>query len=593
MGIKQSLKGKLSLLLIAAIALPLLGAGAVSYRIASNLTEKIEKQSGMNTLRQISDKLDFIISDAENMSVFIIGQRSIQSYLGSAQGDISLYSQNVAFLLNLASSKAYISNITITSDRGYPTLSNTTILHSGLPRLLESNADAYDPDKKWWTPLYENQTTDDGMKRVFSLVRPIRSTEKFQPLGELSVSVNVDEVQKMLQDAAWNESGWIWLVNQENKIMSSQTGEGLNQPLQSVLPGVTAMKGTEGVLTVAREGESNTLLYYTLPSLNWKLVGVIPTRIYTAQNKYVLTLTAIAIGVAAALAGALSLYFTAWVTRPLTKLARKLRDVRPGDPVEQFEVRSTDEIGMVLHSYNQLGGRIERLKSQLQLNEAKKKEADIRALQAQINPHFLYNTLSSIHWTALMNKDRQVAEMVGALGDFLRFSLNDGKEFCSVGQEVAHAQNYVSIMSKRFPGKFDSTFLIEPDMQGRIMLKLLLQPLIENSIMHGLQKKQGKGSVYVYGELKQGGMSFTVEDTGIGMDAEKLNSLRRMLLKAEAADAEEGRGADSSKSGYGLGSVHRRLLLHYGRGTGLHIESGPGSGTRISFTIPEATEGLS
>lgn len=593
MGIKQSLKGKLSLLLIAAIALPLLGAGAVSYRIASNLTEKIEKQSGMNTLRQISDKLDFIISDAENMSVFIIGQRSIQSYLGSAQGDISLYSQNVAFLLNLASSKAYISNITITSDRGYPTLSNTTVLYSGLPRLLESNADAYDPDKKWWTPLYENQTTDDGIKRVFSLVRPIRSTEKFQPLGELSVSVDVDEVQMMLQDAAWNESGRIWLVNQENKIMSSQTGEGLNQPLQSVLPGVAAMKGTEGVLTVAREGESNTLLYYTLPSLNWKLVGVIPTRIYTAQNEYVLTLTAIAIGVAAALAGALSLYFTAWVTRPLTKLARKLRDVRPGDPVEQFEVRSTDEIGMVLHSYNQLGGRIERLKSQLQLNEAKKKEADIRALQAQINPHFLYNTLSSIHWTALMNKDRQVAEMVGALGDFLRFSLNDGKEFCFVGQEVAHAQNYVSIMSKRFPGKFDSTFLIEPDMQGRIMLKLLLQPLIENSIMHGLQKKQGKGSVYVYGELKQGGMSFTVEDTGIGMDAEKLNSLRRMLLKAEAADAEEGRGEDSSKSGYGLASVHRRLLLHYGRGTGLHIESGPGSGTRISFTIPEATEGLS
>ncbi|QWU16452.1 two-component system, sensor histidine kinase YesM [Paenibacillus sophorae] len=583
MWFKHSLKGKLSLLLIVAIVFPLLGAGVVSYRIASNLTEKIEKQSGMNTLRQLSDKLDFIINDIETMSVFIIGQRNIQSYLGSDRADISLYSQNVAFLLNLASSKPYISNITITSGRGYPALSNTTVLHSGLPRLLEANTADYNPAQKWWTPLYENQTTDDGIKRVFSLVRPIRSTEKFQPLGELAISVDVDEVQEMLQDAAWNANGRLWLVNQEDRIMSSQTGEGLNMPLGQSLQGLGELRGTEGVLNIARGQESNTLLYYTLPSLNWKLVGVIPTRIYTAQNEYVLTLTAVAIGVAALLAGALVLYFTAWVTRPLTKLARKLKDVSPGDPVKQFEVRSTDEIGMVLHSYNQLGERIERLKNQLQLNEAKKKEADIQALQAQIHPHFLYNTLSSIHWIALMNKDRQVAEMVGALGDFLRFSLNDGKEFCSVGQEVAHAQNYVRIMSKRFQDKFDSTFLIDPKIQERTMLKLLLQPLIENSIMHGLKKKQGKGSVFVHAELRGDGLSFVVEDTGVGMDEEKLLHLRSLLL---AGEADEQRQSGSSNSGYGLSSVDRRLKLHYGSGAGLHIESQPGGGTRISFTIP-------
>ncbi|AHV95123.1 cache domain-containing sensor histidine kinase [Paenibacillus sabinae] len=583
MWFKHSLKGKLSLLLIIAIVFPLLGAGVVSYRIASNLTEKIEKQSGMNTLRQLSDKLDFIINDIETMSVFIIGQRNIQSYLGSDRADISLYSQNVAFLLNLASSKPYISNITIASGRGYPALSNTTVLYSGLPRLLEAKTADYNPAQKWWTPLYENQTTDDGIKRVFSLVRPIRSTDKFQPLGELAISVDVDEVQEMLQDAAWNANGRLWLVNQENRIMSSQTGEGLNMPLGQSLPGLGELRGTEGVLNITRGQESNTLLYYTLPSLNWKLVGVIPTRIYTAQNEYVLTLTAVAIGVAALLAGALVLYFTAWVTRPLTKLARKLKDVSPGDPVKQFEVRSTDEIGMVLHSYNQLGERIERLKSQLQLNEAKKKEADIQALQAQIHPHFLYNTLSSIHWIALMNKDRQVAEMVGALGDFLRFSLNDGKEFCSVEQEVAHAQNYVRIMSKRFQDKFDSTFLIDPKIQERTMLKLLLQPLIENSIMHGLKKKQGKGSVFVHAELRGEGMSFVVEDTGVGMDEEKLLHLRSLLLAGEAGEQQR---SGSSDSGYGLSSVHRRLKLHYGSGAGLHIESEPEGGTRISFTIP-------
>lgn len=585
MWFKNSLKGKLALLLLVAIIFPLLVTGVVSYRIASSLTEKIEKQSGMNTLRQISDKLDFILSDVENMSVFIIGQRNIQSYLGSGQSEISLYSENVAFLMNLASSKTYISNITIKSDRGYPALSNTTIVRSGLPGVLEANWSTYNPQQKWWTPLYENQTTDNGIQRVFSLVRPIRSTDKFQHYGELSISVDTTEVQRMLKESAWNSSGRIWLVDQENRIISSQSGEGLNVPLSESNKGLGKLEGKEGVLNVIRGEENNTLLYYGLPSLNWKLVGVIPTKIYTAQNEYVLTLTALAIGIAALFTGTLVFYFIIWVTRPLTKLARKLKDVSPDEPVKRFEVKSTDEIGRVLHSYNRLSDRIERLKDQLQHNEAQKKEADIQALQAQIHPHFLYNTLSSIHWMALMNKDNQVAEMVGALSDFLRFSLNDGKEFCSVEQEVAHAQNYVRIMSKRFPDKFESTFMIDPLLHGRTMLKLLLQPLIENSIMHGLQKKKGKGEIWIHGELRGADIHFVVEDTGLGMDEATLRQIRCQLL------GDEGKGDLSTldpaaESGYGLSSVHRRLVLHYGNGSGLHIESEPGTGTKISFTIP-------
>ncbi|ANS76579.1 histidine kinase [Paenibacillus yonginensis] len=592
MWFRNSLKSKLSVLLIAAIVFPLLATGIVSYRIASNLTEKIEKQSGMNTLQQISDKLDFIIGDAENMSVFIIGQKNIQSYLGSDRSDISLYSQNVAFLMNLASSKTYISNITITSNKGYPALSNTTIVRSGLPEVMRANEGKYNLAVKWWTPLYENQTTDNGLKQVFTLVRPIRSTDKFQNYGELSISIDAREVQRMLENAAWNESGHLWLINEENRVMVSQKGEGLNQLLGDKISHLGTLPGAEGVENVKLGDESSTLLYYTVPSLGWKLVGVIPTHIYTAQNQYVLTLTAWAIGISALFAGLLVLYFITWVTRPLIKVARKLNKIDPDEPIRPFEVKTTDEIGMLLRSYNRLSDRIERLKSQLQLNAAKKKEADIQALQAQINPHFLYNTLSSIHWIALMNKQKPIAEMVGALTDFLRFSLNDGKEFCTVGQEVAHAQNYVRIMSKRFQDKFEATFFIDPSIQDQTMLKLLLQPLIENSIMHGIQKRREKGSILVQGELRPGAMTFTVEDTGIGMEEAKLREIRHALqLEKDSiesqAEPDTAYGlAETVKSGYGLGSVHRRLILHYGSETGLQIESEPGTGTRITFTIP-------
>ncbi|CAI6083036.1 cache domain-containing sensor histidine kinase [Cohnella sp. JJ-181] len=580
---KQSLKSKLSLLILVAVIAPLLATGVVSYRIASNLTEKIEKESGMNTLRQVSDKLDFLIRDAETMSVFIIGQKDIQTYLDRGDADYALYSQNVAFLMNLASSKTYISNITITSTRGHPALSNTTVVHSGLPELQTAAPRSHDPDVKWWTPPYENRTTDDGVAEVFSLVRPIRDMSKFKRIGELAISIDISEVRRMLQDAGWNAGGQIWLINRDNRIVASPAADDEATESRPPLPDVARLTGPEGVMNVSDGRESNTLLYYTLPGLEWKLVGVIPTKIYTAQNKYVLTLTAYAIGLAALLAVVLVLYFITWVTRPLAKISKKLKDINPDEPVTRIEVKSSDEIGMLLHSYNKLGDRIQRLKSQLQEHEAKKKEVDIQALQAQIHPHFLYNTLSSIQWNALMNKDRQTAEMVGALSDFLRFSLNDGKEFCTVQQEVSHAQNYIRIMSRRFQDKFDSAFFIDPALHSRPMLKLLLQPLIENSIMHGLQKQKKKGSLFVFGECRDGAMTFVVEDTGLGMDADKLLKLRRDLAAPD--DPEEDRAA-AGKSGYGLRSVHRRLQLHYGGVAGLRIDSDPGIRTRISFQIP-------
>ncbi|MBP1992111.1 cache domain-containing sensor histidine kinase [Paenibacillus eucommiae] len=583
LSFKKSLKSKLSLLLLIAVILPLLATGVVSYWIASNLTEEKEKQSGMNTLQQISDKLDFIIRDVDNMSVFIIGQKDIQAYLNNGQADISLFSQNMAFLMNLGSSKKYISNITITSDFGHPTLSNTNVLHSELPELLKANELYYKSSSSWWTPLYENQTTDNGIRRVISLVRPIRSIGKYQRIGDLSISIDEAEVRRILRDAGWEKKGSIWLLYEDNRILSSQSGEDLNQLLSGQIPILGELKGTGGVMDYKAEGESNTVLYYSLPSLNWKIVGVIPTKVYTAQNEYVLTLTACAIGIAALLAIALVLYFTTWVTRPLTELSRKLKDINPDEPIPAIEVKSSDEVGLLLHSYNKLGDRIERLKSQLQQNEAVKRGVDIQALQAQINPHFLYNTLSSIHWIALMNKDKQIAEMVGTLSDFLRFSLNNGQEFCSVQQEVAHAQNYILIMSKRFQDKFDWAFYVDSDLHDRMMLKLLLQPLIENSIMHGLQKNKNKGSVYVHGERRGDAIKFVVEDTGIGMAEDKLMNIRHQLSNM----AEQGDGKpEPVKSGYGLGNVHRRLQLHYGSEAGLHIESEPGSGTRISFIIP-------
>lgn len=584
----KSLQRKLSLLLLIAVVLPLLATGVVSYRIASSLTEEKEKQSGMNMLRQMGDRLDFMVRDVESMSVFIIGEKDIQQYLDNERADITLFANNIGFLTNLVFSKPYISNVTITPTNDFPVLSNTTIVHSGLTKQLEERQELMAGRTKGWTSLYENQTSADGLKRVVSLVRPIRSLSKFQMLGVLSISLDEAEMRKIIKGSGWEKTGFVMIVDENDQILSGDSTDWLNRSMYDRLPHAGPMDGNEGVFTYTAENkQENTVLYHKLSQPNWKLVGVIPTDVYTSQNRFVLTVTAVAIGIALLLSIALVLWFIRWVTRPLAGLAVKLKDINPDEPVPTFEVKSSDEVGLLLHSYNKLSDRIERLKDQVQLNEAKKKEADIMALQAQINPHFLYNTLSSIHWMALMNKDERIAGMVGALSDFLRFSLNKGEEFCSVQQEVSHAQNYITIMSIRFHDKFDNEFYIDPELNGKPMLKLLLQPLIENCIMHGLQKQKGKGHLYVYGERHGDTMTFVVEDTGIGIEEEKLRELRRNLNAASGMSSLE-----PGRSGFGLRNVHQRLQLHYGAHTGLTIESESGVGTRFSFTIPIREEPL-
>lgn len=244
-------------------------------------------------------------------------------------------------------------------------------------------------------------------------------------------------------------------------------------------------------------------------------------------------------------------------------------------------VKSIDEVGQLIVSYNKLSSRIVKLTDEVKWNESLKKEADMHALQIQMNPHFLYNTLSSIHWMALMNHDAKIAEMVGSLSDFLRFSLNNGQEYCSIEQEIIHVKNYVSIQSIRYPDKFAFQVDVDAAIQEQFTLKLLLQPLVENAMLHGILKREGQGCITISAEQEEQGIHFTVADDGIGIAPERLKWLRTQL--SGQPDHKKERPANG---GYGLRNVHNRLVLHYGKEAGLRVESTEGEGTRVMFTIP-------
>jgi two-component system, sensor histidine kinase YesM len=581
----RSLHRKLSFFLLISILVPMLLLGYFSFTMASNVTEENAKQSAMSILRQIDTNLEFIVQDAENMSLFLIGHKEVQQYLSSAEENAVKQTQMIEFLSNLVYSKKYISDITIYPKYIAHPVSNTTIFESGLPDITKEDPGYFDRHSKWWTTVYENHTAA-GVKRVISLVRPIRSTNNFEQIGKLVISLDEAVVERMLKQSGLNGEGYAMLLDPKGGILSSGSRSSFRGPVESVLTGLMPLTQITGSFNYGDPPDEKTILYLTVPGVNWKLVGVIPLAEYKAQNRYVLTLTAVAVGIAGLLIASLVVFFVQRVTRPLRMLTHFLKDTDPEEPMQMYPVESMDEVGQLVRSYNKLGERIERLTGQVKHNESLKKEADMQALQAQINPHFLYNTLSSIHWMALMNKDMKTAEMVGNLSDFLRFSLNKGAQFCSVEQEVSHARHYANIQSIRFPDKFEVHFFIDPSLHSHMMLKLLLQPLIENALIHGIQKKEGKGVIHVHAVMQGMLMTFVIEDTGVGMEPGKLQDIRDRLTPPDDRTV-------IVQGSYGLRNVHQRLLLHYGHEAGLRIESTEGIGTRVMFTIPVTEESAS
>ncbi|WP_440118705.1 cache domain-containing sensor histidine kinase [Paenibacillus sp. QZ-Y1] len=589
----SSLQRKLSVVVTASMIVPLLALGLFAFLISSRITEQKTKLSGMDTLKQVEANLRYMLQDAETLSIFLIGERDIQQYL-SRNEDHELERVDIlGRMTNLAASKKYIANIAIYPGRFDASLSTAT--------WYESNVLSYPPAPngdavKTWTGVYPVQNYA-GIQNVITLVRPIRSIHDYRPIGWLAISLDEQAISKGWAALGLGKGeGRLELVGRSGEILSSMDKSRLGQSLEQVEPGVQALlrQGGSGTTTYGSGENKRTLLYYPEQLTGWTLTGTVPYDQYKSENGYILILTAVAVSVSAMISAGLVWFTVRRVTRPLRVLTRHLSRMDPDRPLPLFRSESDDEIGRLGESYNLLGAHIEILKEEIIRSEARKKEADLRALQAQINPHFLYNTLSSIHWIALMSEEKRIADMVEGLSDFLRISLNQGKDYCPVEQEIAHIRHYVRVQSIRFPDKFAVRYIVDPALERRMMLKLLLQPLVENAMIHGIQPKDGMGTITIMFRQEQERMNVLVLDDGAGMEADRLEQIRHNLVPADeeeqAHSSEHLKGNQPvnllSQGGYGLRNVNERLLLHYGAAAQLEVDSRVGGGTRISFSIP-------
>ncbi len=246
----------------------------------------------------------------------------------------------------------------------------------------------------------------------------------------------------------------------------------------------------------------------------------------------------------------------------------------------------TRELQPLTESLNTMAERLNSLMLQNKTEQDNLKKSELRTLQAQINPHFLYNTLDAIMWQAEAKNSSEVIHITAALSDFFRISLSSGEEWITVAQEKRHLEGYLSIQKVRYRDILEYSVEIDPDIEDEIVLKLLLQPLVENALYHGIKPRRGGGLIRVTGRREGKDLCFCVQDNGAGISPERLQEVRASLKDNNIqliSDAEGG-------SGFGLKNVDLRIRLYYAKEEGLTIESDAG-GTKVSFRLPAGMKG--
>lgn len=267
---------------------------------------------------------------------------------------------------------------------------------------------------------------------------------------------------------------------------------------------------------------------------------------------------------------------TSGILQPLKVLYDATRKVSQGDLKARADVDSHDEIEILAHGFNDMAESMEKLFQKIKEDEQKMRQLDLRLLQEQINPHFLYNTLDTIVWLIEGDKADEAVNMVVTLSDFFRLVLSRGKEFISLSEEKQHISSYLEIQEVRYRDILEYQIEIDPALYQYEIPKLTLQPLVENALYHGIKYKRARGCIYVRGEKNGDVLVLTVSDNGIGMEAGELRQLQKEIR----------RPCRETEKGFGLANVNERIRMYFGAEYGMEIQSEKNRGTIVKLTIP-------
>ena len=413
---------------------------------------------------------------------------------------------------------------------------------------------------------------------VVSLSRGVELTNDGKMSGGiLLVDMNFSGIQQLFTEVNNDGKGYVYLIGRD--------GEIIYHPRQNLIfsniiqeNNQTASTYDEGVHNEEFQGEQRVVVVKTVGYTGWKIVSVVSKESLFSDLNQTRMMALLNLVLAIFLMIFVNQYVAVRITDPLKKLEKSIQGIEMKQQPVVY-IGGPPEIQHLGLTIRFMVEELQELTDKMVKEQEEKRKNELDALQSQINPHFLYNTLDSIMWMIESERYEDAVSMVQALGRLLRISLSRGQNVISGGDELQHARSYLAIQKYRYKNKFTSYFEVEPDIEQYKTIKLVIQPLIENAIYYGMEYMDGEGEIHIRAYTRDQDLYLEVEDNGPGMPEEQVEHLLT-----------GGEKARQKGSGIGLKNVNQRIQLYFGTQYGLEIESEPDEGTVVRIHIPKTTE---
>lgn len=589
----SSLRAKLLVMFIILASVPLLIVGIVSYQKSYHTLSDHSKASTMLYADQLVSNIDNLFLDTQkllelstNPTVLYFLSSQTETYAEAKEivQTLDIYRSTYQYdsVLNIQMVNLYGKGIS--ERKGVFQLDYNPLRNPHFVFLSEH------PDEILKIPPTEASDFDrlDGFtydnNNVISIIAPIKQRVTHEVIGFIVIDLDDQMIEQYYNNITIGKTGFFYVTDQSGKpiFWPEARVDDLPSP-DSLLQNIVAPRGS---FTQPLRNEKHFFVYTTSNMTGWNIVGIAPLKEVIADAIEIRLLIIVSVVLSAVFAIALYISLTQRIIRPLQLLKTKMRKAADGYLEAKIKTSGHDEITDLSNSFNTMLENIKLLIEKNNREQEQVKKAELRTLQAQINPHFLYNTLESIIWMAEARQNEKVVALVKAMSQFFRISLNKGKDWVSIKTELDHAKSYLTIQQMRYYDILTYEIEVAEEVYPYPILAITLQPLIENALYHGIKNKRGMGKIRVTGQIEnEHYILLTVEDNGIGITPERLQDIRENLTTPKDYSSAQ-HDAGLQESGFGLFNVHQRLRLYFGEPCGLILESNYGEGARISVRIP-------
>lgn len=606
----------------------------VLNRISENDAQRKINEASLQTITSIETNVNLMIENVNNYSKMIFSDPNLQNLLrqGNVYSNLQTQSKVSAYLTNLMQAVPIIDSVYIYDNSGH----RFSVGTQEWPTFMEANV----KEAPWHEQALKHNgryllrlnsgNNDSGVSatgendghEVVSFIRLIRDLDDTSPLGFLVMNIKGASIAQAYANLSAPDSFQVAILDEHQQVIATNATDGKKGVPAVSDASMSAASGQEGMyemldanqaklkqtlqeqssgfITLQSGGQEYAVTYRSAGDDQWKFISMSPYQATDTRNKSMVLLALILLAVNGTVFFVSSFIISRSVIKPIHKLLRSMQKAPSGNFRKVTVELNSYEFAQLYGGYNQMIEQIDQMLKRIIQKQQTIRRAELNTLQAQIKPHFLYNTLDSITSLAMSGMNDKVCELLEALGSYYRLSVSKGRELITLHEEVEIVRNYLTIQQVRYPGVFEVQYDIESGCERVMIPKLVLQPLVENSLYHGIRHKGSPGKIRIQARRSKEGVLLTITDDGVGMSEEEVQQVQRTEMnrsnRSNSSDPSNSSNTSNPTSNskynpsFGLWGTMERLRIFYDREDGLKLQSEVGKGTTIIITIPKGAD---